>query len=102
VNGNEADMGGVLDRLLLQRDLVMRVDRLRGVVDRLHIFQAVIEAIEVVGCAAGASALRESADTHGRDEYDEAARFQVESSVDSHGIAPWFRALINEPVTPLR
>ena len=71
--GQESDARRVLDGLVVQRDLVLRGDRLRRVVDRLHLFQPVVEPVEAVGRAHGpaAAALREGFHAHGSDEDEE-------------------------------
>src|SRR5271157_394348 len=99
-DGHEPNMGGVLDGLTAERDLMLRRDWLCRVVDRLHLFAVVIEAIEVVGRASGcAPALCEGSHTRGGYYKDgEAAKRVVKSSLDSHGMAPWLRAPICVPV----
>jgi hypothetical protein len=70
VDRNEPHVSRVLYGLPVQRDLMLRSNRFRGIVDRLHLFRRVIEAVEVVGRAGAAAppALRERSHTRGGDE----------------------------------
>ena len=94
-DGHEAYARGVLDGLVVQRDLMLRGDRLRRVADRLHLLQAVVEAIEAVGrrgrarprpCAEGPTPSR-------RTRMRKMQSLSRTSQVNSHGIAPWLRRL---------
>ena len=82
VDGQKPDMGGVLNGLAVQRDLVLRGDRFRRVMDGLHLFGGVVEAVEIVGGSGGAGpSLCASSHTRGSDENEDGRKFL-------HGMAP--------------
>src|SRR4029077_3704448 len=54
-DGYESHAGRVLDGLIVQRNLMLCRDWLCRVADRLHLIQAVVEAIEAVGVADSAA-----------------------------------------------
>src|SRR5260370_10524717 len=100
---HESDARGVLYGLVVQRNLMLRGDRLRRVVNGLHLFQPVIKPVEAIGRAdvRAAAALCEGFHAHGSDEDEEDGKLVVDSQVNSHDIAPWF-ALTCAPVRSLR